>query len=174
MLKKTLGVPWTARRLNQSILKQIEPVHPKRDQCWVFIGRTDARAETPIPWPPHVESWLIGKHPDAGKDWGQEKKGRTEDEMAGWHHRLEGHEFEWTPGVGDGQGGLACCDSWGLKESDTTERLSWTELRATSVSKTQVLLLQNHWSQYFKILSLTCACPTSSCPLTISREIDYL
>ena len=77
---------------------------------------------------PHTKSWLIGKDSDAGRDWGQEEKGTTEDEMAGWHHRLDGHEFEWTPGVGDGQGGLACCDSWGRKESDTTERLNWTEL----------------------------------------------
>ena len=87
----------------------------------------NAKAETPVLWPPHVKSWLIWKDPDAGRDWGQEKKGTTEDEMAGWHHRLDGHEFEWTPGVGDGQGGLACCDSWGCKESDTTERLNWTE-----------------------------------------------
>ena len=105
-----------------------QPVHPKGDQSWVFIGRTDAEAETPILGPPHVKSWLIGKDPDAGRDWGQEEKGTTEDEMAGWHHRLDGHEFEWTPGVGDGQGGLACCDSWGRKESDMTERLNWTEL----------------------------------------------
>ena len=88
---------------------------------------TDVEPETPGLWPPHVKSWLIGKDPDAGRDWGQEEKGTTEDEMAGWHHRLDGHEFEWTPGVGDGQGGLACCDSWGHKESDTTERLNWTE-----------------------------------------------
>ena len=78
-------------------------------------------------WPPHAKSWLIGKDSDAGRDWGQEEKGTTEEEMAGWHHWLEGHESEWTPGVGDGQGGLACCDSWGRKESDTTERLNWTE-----------------------------------------------
>ena len=107
--------------------KEIQPVHPKGYQSWGFIGRTDAEAETPILWPPHVKSWLIGKYPDAGRDWGQEEKGMTEDEMAGWHHRLDGHEFEWTPGVGDGQGGLACCDSWGWKESDMTERLNWSE-----------------------------------------------
>ena len=109
-----------------SQLKQpIQPVHPKGDQSGVFIGRTDAEAETPILWPPHVKSWLIGKDPDAGRDWGQEEKGTIEDEMAGWHHRLDGRGFEWTPGVGDGQGGLACCDSWGRKESDMTERLNW-------------------------------------------------
>ena len=86
------------------------------------------KAETPVLSPPHAKSWLIGRDPDAGRDWGQEEKGTTEDEMAGWHHWLEGHEFGWTPGVGDGQGGLACCDSWGRKESDTTEQLNWTEL----------------------------------------------
>ena len=105
-----------------------EPTSPKGAQSWVFIGRTDAEAETPILWPSHAKSWLFGKCPDAGRDWEQEEKGTTEDEMAGWHHRLDAHEFEWTPGVGDGQGGLACCDSWGRKESDTTERLNWTEL----------------------------------------------
>ena len=83
---------------------------------------------TPILWPPHVKSWLIGKDPDAGRDWGQEEKGTTEDEMAGWRYRLDGHEFEWTPGAGDGQGGLACCDSWGRKELDTTEQLNWTDI----------------------------------------------
>ena len=98
------------------------------DQSWVFIGRTDAKAETPILWPPHMKIWLIGKDSNAGRDWGQEEKGTTEDEMAGWHHRLDGCESEWTPAVGDGQGGLVCCDSWGRKELDTTERLNWTEL----------------------------------------------
>ena len=121
---------WCWRRLLKSPLdcKEIQPVHPKGDQYWVFIGRTDAEAETPIFWPPHVKSWLIGKDSDAGRDWGKEEKGTTEDEMAGWHHWLDGHEFAWTPGVGDGQGGLACCDSWDLKELDTTEQLNWTEL----------------------------------------------
>ena len=94
----------------------------------MFFGRTDAKAETPIIWPPHAKSWLIGKDPDAGRDWGQEEKGMTEDEMAGWHHRLDGHEFAWTPGVGDGQRGLVCCDSWARKESDMAERLNGTEL----------------------------------------------
>ena len=92
----------------------------------MFIGRTDAEAETPILWPPHAKSWLIGKDPDAGKDWGQEEKGTTEDEMAGWHHGLNGHEFEYAPGVCDGQGGLTCCGLWGCKESDTTEWLNLT------------------------------------------------
>ena len=104
--------------------KEIQPVHPKLDQSRVFIGRTDVEAETPILWPPDVKSWLSWKDPDARKDWGQEKKGMTEDEMVGWHHWLNGHGFGWTPGVGDGQGGLVCYSSWGHKESDTTERLN--------------------------------------------------
>ena len=108
--------------------KEIQPVHSKGDQPWVFFGRNDAEAETPVLWPPHEKSWLIGKDSDVGKDWGKEEKWMTEDEIAGWHHWLDGRESEWTPGVGDRQGGLACCDSWGRKESDTTERLNWTEL----------------------------------------------
>ena len=120
VLEKTLESPLDC--------KEIQPVHSKGDQPWVFFGRNDAKAETPILWPPHVKSWLIGKDSDAGRDCGQEEKGMTQDEMAGWHHRLDGREFEWTLRVGDGQGGLACCDSWGRKESDTTERLNWTGL----------------------------------------------
>ena len=111
--------------------KEIKPVNPKGNQSWIFIGRINVEAEAPILWPPDVKSWLIGKDPDAGKDWGQEEKGTTEDEMVGWHHRLNGHEFGWTWGIGDGQGGLACCNSWGRKESDTNERLNWTELNWT-------------------------------------------
>ena len=110
--------------------REIQPVHSKGHQPWVFFGRNDAKAETPVLWPPHAKSWLLEKT-DAGRDWEQEGKGTTEDEMAGWHHWLDGHEFEWTLGDGDGQGGLACCDSWGRKESDTTERLNWTELNQT-------------------------------------------
>ena len=121
--------------------KEIQPVHPKGDQSWVFIGRTDAKAETPILWPPHAKSWLIGEDPDAGRYWRQEEKGTTEDEMAGWHHQLDGCEFEWTPGVDDGQGGLACCDSWGHKESDTTEQLNWTELTEKFMGCSYVPLL---------------------------------
>ena len=108
--------------------KEIQAVHSEGDQPWDFFGRNDAEAETPVLWPPHTRSWLIGKDSDAERDWGQEEKGTPEDEMAGWHHLLNGHESEWTPGVGDGQGGLACWDSWGCKESDTAERLNWTEL----------------------------------------------
>ena len=107
---------------------KIKPVNPKGNQPWMFTGRTHAEGETPILRQPDAESWLIWKDPDAGKDWGQEEKGMTEDEMVGWHHRLNGHEFGWTPGAGDGQGGLTCYGSWGHKESDTPERLNWTEL----------------------------------------------
>ena len=119
LLEKTLESPLHC--------KEIQPVHPKGNQSWMLIGRTDAEAETPILRPPDVENWLTGKDPDAGKDWRWEEKGTTEDEMVGWHHWLNGPEFEWTPGVGDGQGGLACCGSWGRKESETTEWLNWTE-----------------------------------------------
>ena len=129
-LPSSLLLPVTLEKTLESPLgcKEIQPVHSKGDQSWVFTGRTDTEAETPILWPLHVKSWLFGKDSDAGRDWGQEEKGTTEGEMAGWHHRLDGHEFGWTPGVGDGQGGLACCGSWGCKQSDTTEQLKWTEL----------------------------------------------
>ena len=118
VLEKTLESPLDC--------KEIQPVHPKGNQSWIFIGRTDAEAETPILWPPDAKSWLIWKDPDAGKDWSREEKGTTEDEMVGWHHRLNGHEFESTPGAGDGQRGLACCSPWGCKESDMTDWLNWT------------------------------------------------
>ena len=108
--------------------KEIQPVHSEGDQPWDFFWRNDPKTETPVLWPPHAKSWLIGKDPDGGRDGGQEEKGTTEDEMSGWHHRLNGREFEWTPGVGDGQGGLVCWDSWGRKESDMTERPNCTEL----------------------------------------------
>ena len=107
--------------------KEIQPVLSEGDQPWDFFRGNNSEAETLVLWPPHEKSWLIGKDSDAGRDWGQEEKGTTEDEMAGWHHWLDGHESEWSPGVGDGQGGLVCCYSWGRKESDTTERLNWTE-----------------------------------------------
>ena len=114
--------------------KENQPVHSDGDQPWMFFGRNDAKAETPVLWPPHVKSWLIGKDCDAGRDWGHEEKGMTEDEMAKWHHLTDGRESEWTPGVDDGQEGLACCDSWGHKESDTTERLNLTNWRASPCS----------------------------------------
>ena len=104
----------------------LSKVPPKGDQSWVFIGQTDVEAETPILWPPDVKSWLTGKDPDAGKDWGQEDKGTTEDEMVGWHHWLNGRGFGWTLGVGDGQGGLTCCSSWGRRVGHNWEtELNW-------------------------------------------------
>ena len=115
--RRLLRVPWTARRSNQSILKEINP------GCSLEGMMLKLKL-----WPPHAKNWLIGKDSDAGRDWGQEEKGTTEDEMAGWHHQLNAHEFGWTLGVGDGQGGLVCCDSWGHKELDTTKPLNWTEL----------------------------------------------
>ena len=116
VLEKTLESPldW----------QEIKPVIPKGNQSWIFIGRTDAEAELLILWPPDVKTWLIWKDHDAGKDWRLEEKETTEDEMVGWHHWLDGHEFKQAPGVGDGQGGLACCSLWGRKELDTTERLN--------------------------------------------------
>ena len=120
VLEKTLESPLDC--------KEVQPVHHKGDQSWVFIGRTDVEADsTPILWPPDAKSWLIWKDSDAGTDWKQEEQGTTEDEMVGWHHWLNGLGFGWTPGVGDGQGGLACFGSWGCKKLDTTERLNWTE-----------------------------------------------
>ena len=124
VLEKTLESPLDSL--------EIQPVYPKGDQSWLFTGRTDVEAETPILWPPDAKSWLTWKDPDAGKDWGQEEKGITEDELVKWHHWLNGHEFWWTLGVGDGQGSLACCSPWGRKELDTTERLNWTDLTYTS------------------------------------------
>ena len=120
LLEKTLESPLDS--------KEIKPVNFKGNQSWIFTGRTDAEAETPILWPPGVKNWLIRKDPDAGKDWRQEKNGTTEDEMVGLHHWLDGHEFEQALGVVNGQGGLACCSPWGRKESDTTEWVNWTEL----------------------------------------------
>ena len=121
MLEKTLESPWDC--------KEIQPVHPKGNKSWIFIGRTDAETETPILWPPDAKSWLICKDPDAGKDWRQEEKGTTEDEMVGWYHRLNGHEFGWTLGVSDGQGGLVCCSPLGCRvEHDWATELNWTDI----------------------------------------------
>ena len=145
VLEKTLESPLDC--------KEIQPVHPKGHQSWVFIGKTDAEAETPILWPPDTKSWLLWKDPDAGRDWGQEEKGTTEDEMAGWHLWPDGHGFVWTLGVDDGKGGLVCCGSWDWKESDTTEQLNWTEL---------------NWKigifGYF--LHCCCCCCTTICQIT--------
>ena len=119
VLEKTLESPLDC--------KEIPLVHPKGSPSWILVGRTDAETETPVLWPPDAKNWLLEKVPDAGKDGRQEDKGTMEDEMAGWHHRLHGHEFEWTPGAGDGQEGLACCSPWGRKELDTSEWLNWTD-----------------------------------------------
>ena len=118
VLEKTLESPLD--------YKEIQPVHSKGDQSWVFFGRNDAKAETPVLWPPHVKGWLIGKDSDVGRDWGQEEKGMTEDETAGWHHWLNGHESEWTPGIGDGQGGW-CAAIHGVAKSRTRLR-DWSDL----------------------------------------------
>ena len=119
---------WCWRTLENPLdCKEIQPVHPKGNQSWTFIGRTDVEAKTPILWPSDMKNWLTGKDPDAEKDWRQEEKGIAEDEMVGWHHQLNGHEFEQVPRVGDGQGSLACCSPWGHKESDTTE-LNWMDI----------------------------------------------
>ena len=120
LLEKTLESPLDC--------KEIQPVNPKGNQSWIFIGRSDAEAETPILWTPDAKNWLIGKEPDAGKGWRQEEKGTTDDEMVGWCHRLYGHEFEQARGVGDGQWCQVCCSPWDHKELDTTEWLKWTEL----------------------------------------------
>ena len=135
VLEKTLENPLDC--------KEIQPVHPKGDQSWRFVGRTDAEAGTQILWPPDVKNWLFWKGLDAGKDWRWEEKGTTEEEMIGWHHWLNGHEFESTPGVGDGQGGLVCCSPWGHKESDTTEWLNWTEL--TEPLARHCVIASSHW-----------------------------
>ena len=123
--------------------KEVQPVHPKGDQSWVFIGRTDVEAETLILWLPDAESWLVWKDSDAEKVWGQEEKEMTENEMVGWHHRLDGYRFGWTLGVGYGQGGLVCCSLWGRKESDMTERLNWIELSRKYTSCWSVLLVKD-------------------------------
>ena len=141
----------------------------------MFFGRTDAKAETPILWPPDAKSWLIGKDSDAGRDWGQEEKGTTEDEMAGWHHKLDGHEFGWTPGVGDGQGGLACCSSWGRKEWDTTEQLNWTDSFYNLIFYQSLLqsLLSSHTG--LLVIPQTSSHTLSSRPLNwlVSAEISF-
>ena len=150
--------------------KEIQPVHSKGDQSWVFIGRNDAKAETPILWPLHAKSWLIGKDSDAGRDWGQEEKGMTEDEMDRWHHWLDGRESEWTPGVGDGQGGLACCSPSSGKELDMNERLNWIELNDI---RTQV----NSWifvpipRSMCTVMGLSCFYP---CTKTLSKLWLYI
>ena len=138
LLKKTLESPLD--------YKVINPVHPIGNQSWIITGRTDAEAETLILWPCDVKNWFTGKHPDIGQDWRQEEKGMTEDEMVGWHHWLNGHEFEQALGVGARQGSLVCCSPWGHKESDTTERLNWNELNWTEQCVLLLLLLLSCFS----------------------------
>ena len=153
-LEKTLESPLDC--------KEIQPVHPKRNQSWIFIGRTDAEAETALFWPPDVKNWLIRKDPDAGKYWRQEEKGMSGDEMAGWHHQLNGHEFEQTLEVGNGQGGLACCSPWGCKES-VAWLSNWTELKILTKSVAK-------WLYQFIVPLLVCKnfyCSTSSPTLGI-------
>ena len=154
VLEKTLESPLDC--------KEIQPVHHKWNRSWMFIGRADAKAEAPILWPPDVKNWLTGKDPDAGKDWRQEEKGTTEDEMVEWHYRLDGHEFEQASGVDDGQGSLVCCSPWGHRELDMTEPLNWTEVWGgawefvflTSSQVKLMLLVQkpyfeNHWARLY-------------------------
>ena len=128
VLEKTLGSPFNC--------KEIKQVNPKGNQSWIFIGRTDTEAEAPILWPPDVNNCLIGKNPEAGKDSRQEEKGMTEDEKAGWHHWLNGHEFEQALGIGDGQGSLACFNPWGWRESDMIKWLNWTKLNVSQLPDT--------------------------------------
>ena len=136
----------------------------------MFFGKNDAKAETPLLWPPHMKSWLIGKDPDAGRDWGQEEKGTTEDEMVGWHHWLDGRESGWTPGVGDGQEGLACCDSWGRKESNTTERLIWSDLISRIISLKIFAFCCCCWS----LVDLPCCVSFSCTAKWISYTFTYI
>ena len=138
VLEKTLESPLNC--------KEIQPVHPKGDQSWVFIGKTGAEDETPVLWPLHTKSRLIGKDSDAGRDRGQEEKGTTEDEMAEWHHRLSGQEIELSPGGGDRQGGPACCDSWGRKELDTTE-LKIQNLEKEMATRSSILAWEIPWTE---------------------------
>ena len=138
--RRLLGVPWTSG--------SSQPVHPKGNQSWIFIGRTDVEAETPILWLPDVKSQFICKDLDAGKDWGQEK-GTTEDVTVGWHHWFNGHEFEWTLGAGDGQGGLAYCSPWGRQGFDASEQLNWWNLKIKSKRKIWLFRNQNSKVHYF-------------------------
>ena len=141
VLEKTLESPLDC--------KEIQQVHPKGNQFWIFIGRTDAEAEIPILWTPDAKNWLIWKDPDSRKDWRQEEKGMTEDEMVGWRYRLDGHEFESAPGVGDGQGSLVCCSPWGYKQLDTTEHLNWTDSPFDQGSYYFSLILQHNSCSLF-------------------------
>ena len=148
MLEKTLESPLDC--------KEIQSVHTKGNQSWIFIGRTDAEAETPILWPPDAKNRLIWKDPDAGKDWRWEEKGTTEDEIVGCHHWLNGHEFAQAPGVGDGQGSLACCSPWGSKESDMTDwatELNWNK-KCWKIYRINATIIKVKKSLYAMLLNL--------------------
>ena len=164
VLEKTLESPLDCR--------EIQPVNYKGNQSRIFIGRTDAEADTPIFWPPDVKNWLIGKYPDAGKDWRREEKGMTEDEMVGWHPRLKRHEFEQALGVGDGQGSLACCSPWGCKESDTTE-LNWTEATQMVSAGPRCLFLEGGWSTLPGVYCSSVATWADGCAVSL-MEISVL
>ena len=157
VLEKTLESPLDS--------KEIHLVHPKGNQSWMFTERTDAEVETPILWPPDAKSWFTGKDSEAGKGWRQKEKGLTEDGMVGWHHWLNGHEFEQAPGVGDGQGGLVGCRPWGCKELDTTELLSWTELN---------LLMHLTSPPYIIVKYKTECCNKPGITLSVLQELTYL
>ena len=168
VLEKTLESPLDC--------KEIQPVHSEGDQPWDFFGRNDAKAETPVLWLPHFKSWLIGKNCDAGRDWGQEEKGTTEDEMAGWHHWLDGGESEWTLGVGDGQGGLACCDSRGCRVGhDWATELNWTKLRIVRGLQEQSWpKLMGTWTKAeWKTYSLRLLLWTNHCIRQTSGSISF-
>ena len=157
---------WTVEKTLESPLdcKEIQPVHSEGEQHWDFFERNDAKAETPVHWPPRAKSWLIGKYSDAGSEWGQKEKGTTELEMSGWHHWLNGRESEWTLGVADGKGSLVCCNSRGCKESDTTE-LKWTELNWTE----EILFI------CALLCLVTQSCLTLCNPWTVTYQaIDFL
>ena len=149
--------------------KEIKPVNPKGNQPWIFIGRTDAEVEAPTLWPPDTKNWLTRKDPDDGKDWRREEKGTTEDEVVGWHHWLDGHKSEQAPGVGDGQGSLACYSPWDRKELDMTKRLNWTDL----VSILQFSLLDNYSLKPRKWLSLSAIAQGSSLKRCISAWLSH-
>ena len=159
MLEKTLESPLDC--------KEIQPVNPKGNQSWIFIGRNDAEAETPILWPPDAKNWLIGKDPDAGKDWRQKEKGTTKDEMVEWHHLCDGQEFEQALGVGDGQRSLLCCSPWGRKELDMTEQLNWTEILA--------IFQEQQWSfSYFLYTSIRISHRNNHCLQILTEHLPKL
>jgi len=165
VLEKTLENPLDS--------KKVKPVNPKGNQSWIFIARADAEGEAPIFWPPYAKNWLIWKDPVAGKDWRQEKKGMTKDEMIGWHHWLDGHEFEQALGADDGQGSLACCSPCSHKELDMTDQLNWTETaHKVGWILTYVYIWENTTS--IKIMNLSPSPNVSSCLMLIHPSLHFL